>query len=78
MTNIKRRNIRKILTVVGMMLVFAIAFMFLGMFIDIQIILRYNYTPIPFTFILPFVGTLVGLWLALRTVRPPGSKQVRL
>jgi len=61
-----------------MMLVFAIAFMFLGMFIDIQIILRYNYTPIPFTFILPFVGALVGLWLALRTVRPPGSKQVRL
>jgi lipopolysaccharide export LptBFGC system permease protein LptF len=76
-TNPKGRNTRKILTAVGMVLVSAIAFMFFGMFIDIQIILEYNYTPIPFTFILPFVGALVGLWLALRTVRPLSSKWVR-
>jgi len=68
-TNPKGRNTRKILTVVGMVLVFAIAFMFFGMFIDIQIILRYNYTPIPFTFILPFVGAVVGFLISLRTVK---------
>ncbi len=69
MTNIKGRNIRKILTAVGMVLVFALAFMFIGMFIDIQIILEYNHTPIPFTFILSFVGALIGLSLVLKTVR---------
>jgi len=68
-TNPKGRNTRKILTAVGMVLVFAIAFMFFGMFIDIQIILRYNYTPIPFTFILPFVGAVVGFLISLRTVK---------
>jgi len=72
-TNTKGRNTRKILTVVGIVLVFVIAFMFLGMFIDIQTILEYNHTPIPFTFILPFVGALVGLFLAFRTVKPKVS-----
>ena len=69
MTNTRGRNTRKILTVFGIVLVFAIAFMFFGMFIDIQIILRYNYTPIPFTFILPFVGAVVGFAISLRTVK---------
>ena len=70
MTNTKGRNISRTLPVFGMVLVFAIAFMFLGMFIDIQIILEYNHTPIPFTFVLPFVGALIGFLIALGTVKP--------
>ena len=69
MANITSRNTRKILTVLGMVLAFTIGFMLLGMFIDIQIILRYDYTPIPFTFAFLFGGASVGLLLALRTVR---------
>jgi hypothetical protein len=51
------------------MLVFAIGFMLLGMFIDIQIILKYNYTPVPFTFAFLFGGALIGLLLAFRIIR---------
>jgi len=63
------RSVRKAVMVLGIVLLFAIGFMFLGMFIDIQIILRYDYTPIPFTFAFLFCGASVGLLLALRTVR---------
>lgn len=59
---------RKLATVVGIVLVFAIGFFIIGMFIDIQIILKYNHTPIPFTFILPFVGVMIGLLLASKTI----------
>lgn len=69
MKNTKSRTGRKIVTVLGIVLVFAIGLMFLGMFIDIQIISRYNYTPIPFTFTFLFVGALIGFLLALRTVK---------
>jgi hypothetical protein len=61
--------VRKAMIVLGVVLLFAIGFMFLGIFIDIQIILKYNYTPISFTFTLLFVGALVGLLLALKTVK---------
>jgi uncharacterized membrane protein YqjE len=66
---LKGENVRKAMIVLGVVLLFAIGFMFLGIFIDIQIILKYNYTPISFTFTLLFVGALVGLLLALKTVK---------
>jgi hypothetical protein len=61
-------NMRKAVTAFGVALLFAVGFMLLGMFIDIQIILRYDYTPISFTFTFLFTGILVGLLLALRSV----------
>jgi uncharacterized membrane protein len=67
-TNTKGRSLLKILAVIGMVLLFAIGFLVLGLVIDIQIMLEYNYTPIPFTFTLPFVGALVGFLIAIRTV----------
>ena len=65
----KGKNVRKTMIVLGVVLLFAVGFMFLGMFIDIQIISKYDYTPISFTFTFLFGGTLVGLLLAFRTVR---------
>jgi hypothetical protein len=62
-------NVRKTLIAIGMVLVFAVGLMLIGMFIDIQIILKLNYTPISFTFTLLFVGAVVGLLLAFRTLR---------
>ena len=67
-TKPKTRSRRKIAAVAGVMLLFAIGFFVIGLFVDMQIILRYNYTPFPFTFILPFVGALTGFLLALRTI----------
>jgi hypothetical protein len=43
--------------------------MLLGIFIDIQIILKYDYTPISFTYTLLFVGALIGFLLAFRIVK---------
>jgi hypothetical protein len=54
------KNVRKTLIVLGLVLLFAVGFMFLGMFIDIQIISKYNYSPISFTFTFLFVGALFG------------------
>jgi peptidoglycan/LPS O-acetylase OafA/YrhL len=51
------------------MLVCAVGFMLLGLLIDISIILKYDYTPISFTFTLPFIGALVGFFLAFLIVR---------
>jgi drug/metabolite transporter (DMT)-like permease len=59
---------RKTVIAFGVVLLFAVGFMFLGMFIDIQIISKYDYTPISFTFTFLFCGSLIGLLLALRTV----------
>jgi len=53
---------------IGIVLLFAVGFFIIGLFVDVQIILKYNYTPIPFTFILPFVGALIGFLLASRTI----------
>ena len=65
----KGENVRKAMIVLGVVLLFAVGFMFLGIFIDIQIILKYDYTPISFTFTLLFVGALIGLLLAFKTMR---------
>lgn len=70
MQDTKSGEVRKALTVVGMVAVFATGFFIFGLFIDIQIILKYNYTPIPFTFVLPFLGALIGFLLAFRTIKP--------
>ena len=63
------KNVRKAMIVLGVVLLFAVGFMFLGMFIDIQIISEYNSTPISFTFTLLFVGALIGLLFAFKIVR---------
>jgi hypothetical protein len=65
----KGMSLRKTVIVFGVVLLFVIGFFVIGLFIDIQIIIKLNYTPIPFTFILPFVGALIGLLLAFRIVR---------
>lgn len=44
----KGENVRKAIIVLGVVLLFAVGFMFLGIFVDIQIILKYDYTPISF------------------------------
>jgi hypothetical protein len=67
--NSENRNGRKTLIALSIVLVFAVGLMFLGMFIDIQIISRYNSTPIPFTFTLLIGGALVGSLFALRAVK---------
>lgn len=67
--NMKGKNVRKTVIALGVVLLFSAGFMFLGMFIDIQIISKYDYTPISFTFTFLFCGALIGLLLALRTVR---------
>jgi protein-S-isoprenylcysteine O-methyltransferase Ste14 len=67
--NLKGENVRKAMIVLGVVLLFAVGFMLLGMFLDIQIILKYNYTPISFTFTLIFVGALIGFLLAFKIMR---------
>jgi quinol-cytochrome oxidoreductase complex cytochrome b subunit len=65
----KGKKVRKTLTALGVGLLFAVGFMFLGMFIDIQIISKYDYTPISFTFAILFFGALIGFLLEFKTVR---------
>ncbi len=64
----KGSNVRKALIIFGITLLFAVAFTLLGMFIDIQIILKYNHSPISFTFTLLSIGALVGFLSAFRIV----------
>ena len=59
-------NVRKTVMALGVVLLCAVVGMLLGMFIDIQIILKYNYTPISFTFTLLFGGALIGIFLVAR------------
>ena len=63
---IAQRNVRNTVTALGIVLLFAVGFMLLGMFIDIQIISKYDYTPISFTFTLLFFGILLGVFWMLR------------
>jgi hypothetical protein len=65
----KGGKVRKILISLGVVLLFAVGFMLLGMFIDIQIISKYDYTPISFTFTFLFGGVLIGLLTAFKTAR---------
>ena len=53
----------------AVVLLVAVGFMLLGIFINIQIITKYDYTPISFTFTLLFVGTVIGFLLAFKTTR---------
>jgi hypothetical protein len=71
--NLKGENVRKAMIVLGVVLLFAVGFMFLGIFVDIQIILKYDYTPISFTFTFLFVGALIGFLSAFRFVRHRNS-----
>ena len=73
MTKPKVKSGRKLVAVIGIALLFAIGFFVLGVFIDIQIISEYNLTPIPFTFIFPIVGALIGFFLARRVVKDKES-----
>jgi len=65
----KGKNVQEDLIAFGVVLLFAVGFMFLGMFVDIQIILKYDYTPISFTFTFLFVGAIIGLLLAFKILR---------
>jgi hypothetical protein len=69
MKNPKGRNWRKIAAALALVVLFALGFFLLGLFVDIQILLKYDFTPIPFTFTLPFVGALVGVLLALKALK---------
>lgn len=60
---------KKILLKLGLVLLFAVGFMVIGMLIDIIIITKYDYTPISFTFTLLFCGVLLGTFWALRTTK---------
>jgi len=71
----KGKIVRKTIIILGAVLLCAVAFMFLGMLIDIQVILKYDYTPISFTFTFLFIGALIGLLLAFRTVRHQNGAQ---
>ena len=73
MTKPKVKSGRKLVAVIGIALLFAIGFFVLGLFVDIQIISEYNLTPIPFTFIFPIVGALIGFFLARRVVKDKES-----
>jgi len=66
---------RKTVTAIGIVLLFAVGLMFLGMFIDIQIILKYDYTPISFTFTFLIGGLLVGILLARRILNRRESRK---
>lgn len=69
MKNMKWKTLQKTLIAFGVVLLFAVGFMFLGMFVDIQVISKYDYTPISFTFLFGFGGALVGLLLMFRTIK---------
>lgn len=60
---------RKIIEAFGIFSLFALGWMILGIFIDIQIISKYDYTPISFTFTFLFIGSVIGFLLALKTLR---------
>ena len=57
----------------GVVALFAVGFLLLGMFVDIQVILRYDYTPISFTFTFLLVGVLVGVSFAFKMLKHNNS-----
>ena len=60
---------RKIIEAFIIVLLFAVGWMLLGIFIDIQMISKYDSTPISFTFTFLFIGSVIGFLLALRTLK---------
>ncbi len=72
MKNTRARNWRRIGAILGLAILFTVCFFIIGLFIDIQILLEYDYNPfVPFTFALPVVGAIIGTLLAVRISRPP-------
>lgn len=65
------RNVRKALIVLSVVLVFAVGFMFLGMYVDIQIISKYDYSPISFTFTFLLGGALFGFFVGVKNCKKP-------
>ena len=63
------QTVYKGITALGLFFLCTFTFMILEMFIDIQLITKYNYTPIQFTRILLLGGALIGLLLAYKTLR---------
>ena len=63
----------KTLTAFSVVALFAVGFLLLGMFVDIQVILKYDYTPISFTFTFLLVGVLVGVLLVFKMSRHNNS-----
>jgi len=63
-----QRKAREIVMAFGVALLFTVGFILLGMFIDIQVILKFDYTPISFTFTFLLCGILVGVSSALKIV----------
>jgi len=60
----RRLNARRVLASVGIVLLFIIVFFLVGMFVDINIILKYNMTPVSFTRLLPFCELILGTIVA--------------
>ncbi len=72
MKKTRGKNWRRIGAVLGLAILFTICFFIIGLLIDIQILLEYDYNPfVPFTSVLPFVGAIIGTLLAVRISRPP-------
>ena len=76
MEHYTQRDLRRIVVALGVALLSAVGFMLLGMFIDIQVTLKYDYTPISFTFTFLLCGILVGVLLALKIVSHGTQKPV--
>jgi len=55
---------RRFLPAIGIVLLFIIGLFLLGVFVDINIILKYNKTPVSFTVFFPFCGVVIGSILA--------------
>lgn len=65
---------QKIILGFGIVALFSVVFMLLGIFIDIQIILKYDYTPISFTFIFLLIGSIIGLLVTLKKLNISKNK----
>jgi len=63
------KNARKALIVLSAFLLFAVGFMLLGIYVDIQIISKYDYTPISFTFTFLLCGALFGFFVGVKNCK---------
>ena len=61
-------KVQRVIASVAIVLLFSSGFFLLGMFIDIMMILKYDMTPISFTFLLLFCGGILGFVLAWKIV----------
>ena len=63
------KNARKAMIILGAVLLFATGFMFLGMYVDIQLISKYDYTPISFTVTFLLGGALFGFIVGIKNCK---------